>query len=593
MFSRFITTGKMKTDNLKNHQYGRGVSSPLPLSSCEKSLLFANKYFVFAVFTVFMAIIALTAFSVPLFGDDYYYAYFVKAGGDFFVSENVVHYMQTNGRALVHILDELLLGFGILPWRIFVVMTVGITVLLSAKCISGVYGKGGAKCKKHRYAVLLSCAAFSALTLPVLRQSVWWATGSLNYLFPTALLLLLWCLLEKSFVSEAKPGALSYIALAAVALFCGMSTEQASFGTVVICLWFTFRSLIEKRKFRPIYPICAAFAVIGFVTLYFAPGNAIRTTYYPEFYSMSLFEKIAYNSDTLLNVALGDEGMYTSVIAALLGFAALKLSNAFSKNDVSKVSKAVNIVMASVTVLTAAVYVSAVSVWEEYFFDISSVNKTQFTILLTTLAVSAVIILADSFIRLIKKKEQTFIFYSGAIVLQLAMLVSPQFGSRTVFISAILLFIAAFRDMASSARACQSAALGLFATAVTAVAYFHGHSGVWAVLLFAVATCIMILLLKKIPSHSLAVIATVAVCFCGLWRVYEGYAENYEIHQQNEAIVSEYLLGDMTEDTLYLYYPRNNTHRYTMPYDNEYHMFRYKELYGIPSLVELVYIPHP
>ncbi|MFQ9150032.1 MAG: hypothetical protein ACLR5G_18015 [Eubacteriales bacterium] len=71
---------------------------------------------------------AVCCVFVNLYGDDYYYAGFTRNGLGYFVSENIFHYKYTNGRALVHLLDELLLS-NFWFWRIFNVAALGLLIL--------------------------------------------------------------------------------------------------------------------------------------------------------------------------------------------------------------------------------------------------------------------------------------------------------------------------------------------------------------------------------------------------------------------------------------------------------------------------------
>ena len=60
----------------------------------------------FVFFALFLCLQAVVVFSIELFGDDYYYATFTDSS-DFFVSENIRHFKEVNGRVLVHLFDEL------------------------------------------------------------------------------------------------------------------------------------------------------------------------------------------------------------------------------------------------------------------------------------------------------------------------------------------------------------------------------------------------------------------------------------------------------------------------------------------------------
>ncbi len=149
-----------------------------------KKILKQNLHYI--IFAIFLLIHSLVCIFTTYFGDDYYYAAFIKNGADYFVSENIFHYQYTNGRALVHLLDELLLGVSFWFWRIFNIVTVGLLIVGIAKIASRCY-RADITSRKNEYsrAVIAASAIFGVIDLAILRQSVYWATGALNYLFPT------------------------------------------------------------------------------------------------------------------------------------------------------------------------------------------------------------------------------------------------------------------------------------------------------------------------------------------------------------------------------------------------------------------------
>ena len=58
----------------------------------------------------------ITNLQIGLFGDDYFYASFMKLG---FWKMHIKHYLESNGRAFVHLLDSLFLTFPKPIWAVF------------------------------------------------------------------------------------------------------------------------------------------------------------------------------------------------------------------------------------------------------------------------------------------------------------------------------------------------------------------------------------------------------------------------------------------------------------------------------------------
>ena len=87
----------------------------------------------YIVYAAFLVLQAVSHRYLVLFGDDFYYANFIPQGWDYFVKENIFHYTDTNGRFFVHLLDELLLGFDMIFWKIFNLAVIALIVLFAAK----------------------------------------------------------------------------------------------------------------------------------------------------------------------------------------------------------------------------------------------------------------------------------------------------------------------------------------------------------------------------------------------------------------------------------------------------------------------------
>ena len=151
---------------------------------------FIKNHYHHLVLAAFLTIHGLTSAFTTLFGDDYYYAAFVKNGRQYFIDENIFHYLHTNGRALVHILDELLIGWSFWPWRVFNVATMAMLVIVMAKLAARAYREDiKARFGEYQRAVAGVCGLLSITDVAVLRQSVYWATGSMNYLLPATAML--------------------------------------------------------------------------------------------------------------------------------------------------------------------------------------------------------------------------------------------------------------------------------------------------------------------------------------------------------------------------------------------------------------------
>ena len=126
---------------------------------------------------------------MPYYDDDIWYSYRYVAGeellplhhiGDVFESQ-YWHYVNENGRAVVHVLLQTLLGF--LPESLFDVLNTAMFLLLLTLVVKTVGGS-------RRVSTTLFAAAAILWFLPAGDYLFYWAAGSLNYLWTSVATLL-------------------------------------------------------------------------------------------------------------------------------------------------------------------------------------------------------------------------------------------------------------------------------------------------------------------------------------------------------------------------------------------------------------------
>ncbi len=506
------------------------------------------------VLALFLFIHALTCAFTTYYGDDYYYAAFLKNGADYMLSENIFHYMQTNGRALVHLIDELLLGISFWVWRAASVAVMGGLAVVSAKLAARSYRKN-ADHELYKNALIAVCALLAVTDLAILRQSVYWATGALNYLFPSALTLWFVYLLRKDF--ELDRG---NFLLILPAFFASATTEQASAASLLAVLWILVTAIVHKRRIRIAWLGCLATSVAGFLTLILAPGSAARTQYYPEFYAMPLFERIGSNISKLAGVVCGPDGMYLHIIALLLFIAYRSMKKA-----------------PPLTVLSIAGIVL-------YGWRLSKQNallERWWVLALFLLPLAAILIytVVDYF----KNRETDNLYFIwGTLGMQCAMLISPEYGPRTLTMSVVLLTVFLARAYAEEKSpllfGITAAAMLLFLPAM------HSDAILLTVILLYAGIAVTILFCKNKGALATLVVVLALIQFA---TVSVGYAENLPVHAINRENIKAY--DPETGEPLVLYYLPNYEHKYTMPYDDPYHQHVLMLLCGFPSDTQIVY----
>lgn len=522
---------------------------------------FARRNYHIAVFALFVAFVAVTMSFTVAYGDDYYYGSFFYEGFSHFVDENIFHYMKTNGRALVHLLDELLLAGGqMVAWRIFGTICIAAVTLLSALIGAKAY-RNGIDTEEFRIALVVSCLLFASISLDIARQSIYWATGALNYLYPILLLLLLFYLVKRG---EEK-----WICGAAVpvlAFFCAFSTEQCSAGAIAVVDYaFILRIKAKKKPDAAMY-FAAVSVALGAALLFLAPGNSVRMTYYPDFCAKSLTERIADNIPAVANSMSGKIGMGTALAILFACHIGDSLAKIKEKREFWR--------MIPIALCAASVALIAMN------GDGTTSGAIRAAFALAALAEIA----AEKIIAFFREGDDGAFFVLLSAVLQACMLVSPEYGGRTTLVSVVLLFPIILDGI------CKRK-ISLVPTAVAAALLFsYGRFVLAAISVFALAAVITALARKKTASCAFLLAALCALCFDSMLSFACGYGENYAIHRENAARIEQWKAeGDETAP-LHLEYLKNGEYKYIMPYDNvPYHWNWYKAYNRLPPSTEVVF----
>ena len=503
----------------------------------------------------FILIHTVTCFFTTYFGDDYYYAAFIKNGPEYMLSENLLHYMQTNGRALVHLIDEILIGINFNVWRVSAVLLMTGLAVIMAKLASRQYRKDADR-EIYKNSLIAVLAIFSFTDIAILRQTVYWATGALNYLYPATLTLLYVYLARRAY--ERGRG---FFPLAALAFVGSATTEQASAALLLAALWLGVTAVISKN-YKLILPVATNIiaSAAGLSTLLLAPGTAARTQFYPEFYSMNIFERILHNASELIWVVFGKGGMGAVILTAMI----VIVFRSYKKSPLLSIICGISATVYSYCLITGT--------------DILANIFIPFII-----AIPLITALVYSLWDYFKNKEtDNLYFLFGAVAMQCAMAISPEFGARTLTVSLLLLIVPVARAIIESPSGAFYATLAA-ASGLLLLSNLDIHLLALFAPLLASAVFILAKLLKFKPLPTLAVI----IALLQFVTVPMGYGKNLETHALNKKQIENY---DPTADIpLTLYYLPNPTHKYTMPYDDKYHEYMLLVLCDLPGDTEVVY----
>ncbi|MBE6538026.1 MAG: hypothetical protein E7671_00990 [Ruminococcaceae bacterium] len=518
-------------------------------------------YIVFALFAVMQALIID---KIVLFGDDYYYTTFFYNGVEYFVSENIKHWLETNGRAFVHLLDELLLADGsIIMWKIFATVVICLIALFSALIASRAWDRG-AGTAEFRRSLIISCVCISFVSIFTANQTLYWATGFLNYVYPILLTLMLFYYTEKALARERFSLWICLLSFLACS-----STEQNSFVSICILVFALVRIFTKRKKPSLTIWLAFAFGALGLVLLFFAPGNSVRTTYYADFYATPLWERITQNVVRLINLIFKKSGADRALVL-FFGAAACFF---FSKYSSKKRMFAGAINAGAVIFLLLNIHFAVLS---------------EAAVIMSFLAF-AVCVFA-SLLDFVKNGNTEHVFFTCmAAVAQGAMLISPEMGPRTLIVSIVFLII----PTAIYVSRTENVLISLLAGAVLlSFMTVIGKALIIALIPILIAL-ILCLFVKEFRDFAIpaAILIIALLMIDSLFGTLTGYSENYVIHKENEALISEYkeTLEDGGEHTLTQKYLPNGVYKYTMPYDDPYHMYWFKVAKKIPTDTDIRY----
>lgn len=478
----------------------------------------------------FMVLLYGITVFVYLNGDDFMYGTFAHTG----LIANVTNYYFTgNGRYWINILDSALLWFDryafilVLPWIVLAF------VVLLAKIVQRLMA-GHADQEREQDLIRMGMVLFACLDVLCLRETVFWITGMMNYLFPAVVFLLGYLLFLKSRSGELKGMGLALYF--AVCLLAASSVEQFALMFIGMMTLHHGHDLLRKKRI-PAYEWCAySLALAGLAALLLAPGNFVRvdeqSTAMP-----SLFE----NAWTLLS-------QNTISRVAVPYLLMLSLTAAFDKEKISSRRMAVN-----VTVLGGCLISP---ILDKAIFDMVLIGLLAWQIIM--------LLIRKGFV-----PGVWFLIFVG-MGSQGMLLISAIWGFRcmlSMYMVYMLLIGCALYHMDKKCRNCALAA-GLLMS-------FHPA--------LALAFCIGLLAkpdyLKKAVSAGLR--CAVALAMAAL---IVGYAKNAPVHRQNLRNTTE-----ITDNTIVIQELPNDLYSWYFVPMGEFHEAYYRLLHNIPQTVSIDY----
>ena len=254
------------------------------------------------------AVLSLTAAASTLYGDDFNYALYFRGGLRNFRNLTVSHYLSVNGRAVVHLLLELVLipedrlFFAVIPLMIFAVY------FFAARAL-----------KTENKLLFLSLGLSGTLFLPwtALREGVFWMSGAVNYIYPTAMAFAGFYVYRKAVEDKISVPTIPVLLLA------GASTEQGGAAAIIAALLFTLARVRDRKKLLRC-GVMLFFLILGYATVMLSPATVGRAAEVTE--QRGMFDRLK----NVYQYSVGKDSAFlvfegTLVLLAVDGFRRNKL----------------------------------------------------------------------------------------------------------------------------------------------------------------------------------------------------------------------------------------------------------------------------
>lgn len=218
----------------------------------------------------FVALLYCITIFVYLNGDDFMYGAFAHTG---LIANVTDYYFTGNGRYWINILDSVLLWFNryafilMLPWIVLAF------VVLLAKIVQRLMADHADR-EREKDLIRIGMVLFACLDVLCLRETVFWITGMMNYLFPAVVFLLGYLLFLKSRSGELK--GVEHALYFAVCLLAASSVEQFALMFVGMVTLHHGYDLIRKNHIPAYEWVAYGLSILALAALLLAPGNFAR-----------------------------------------------------------------------------------------------------------------------------------------------------------------------------------------------------------------------------------------------------------------------------------------------------------------------------
>lgn len=407
----------------------------------EKISRFIKKRRVLLIFLIFFLLLFLQYQFLYLYHDDYGYAslsYAVDIGNqglhygltDIFKFLGL-HYLHWGGRVTSFFVECSLLRLGLPIYRL--VQSIVVTLIFYL-----IYKIANKNSKVEDYKIaIFTVSLYGILDLMNLRDSFFWISASVNYVFPTLYFLALVIFMKQKKYNNKFIYFLQFL----LVFLTAFSHEQTSAMLLFYLILTLVEEKVKNKKIKKISIIRFIIALIGFSLLLFCPGNNARKTYSPEFYDLSIFRKLLI---TIPNTITGVFSEYNNQFFLLFFFALaiVSVTNIKGiKNIKNKILKYL-IMISTLSNIIVIIFSLFIKNYNYFTYFASLFNNKYLKCLVILILILQLLLVIYSFVIYFGKKDD---FYSKLLLSAFAyltpMFISSYFPERSVIGFQLVMFI--------------------------------------------------------------------------------------------------------------------------------------------------------
>lgn len=527
-----------------------------------------KKAILLLIFVCLFGAIFLIHSKARLYGDDWFYHTFSQVDFSYYIQRNIEHYFRANGRVIVHLLATLFLKLPVISWGIintlFLVAMSWMMVSISSK-------HNKENIDKYIFGALIMAFFISTMEGNIISQSLYWLTGSFNYVYPLFMLILL---IFNYYKQEEKPNWKLY----SIGFLAGASVEQAgmmAFGFLLLNMLhkhFILKEKVKKEEF-----ILVSITLLGLLTVLLAPATFLRASIEAQD-SKPLIELIKYNIQIQGTTFLFSRIMVpTNILTVLAAYVAIKLrirqQSRLKPVEVFIISFAsISVIGLVYQLISRFAYIQYhIFEWQQFtFFGIIGLGY----LVLLCYSTYVVYLYSD-----LKYKALPAILLVIGLGSAVVMLFLPVFGYRNLIFA--LFALALYSLLLIQMHMKYELLLLIFG--VYHMIHFRPLYGLLLMGVFIFVELINAFyktLGKTTLYKEIAIIGLVGLLISrSFYSTYQGYTENAYLYDKNLAKARTYINnneGNLEQKKL-----PNDVYRWSMPYENDYYKPYYNLYIGV------------